>query len=379
MRPSISISGFRNPKNRRNHSAMSEHAIFLADELLFQRMLSLERRRCERTGTRFALILVSFEQLNDALSAKRAEEIACVIGASMRETDILGWYRQSAAIGIILTTLTEATRETLESVVVERIRKILELKLDPLQMERTCISCHVFPGEDSGGISGSNSERLFYSKGQRRDFKDKSAAAIKKILDVSGSLAALLLLSPLFIIISALIKLTSPGPVFFRQTRIGQQGKEFSFLKFRSMYADSDPKIHQEYVRKLIGRKVDNSDGAYKIKLDPRVTPVGRFLRKSSLDELPQFINVLAGDMSLVGPRPPIPYEFEQYSLWHRRRVLEGKPGITGSWQVDGRSRTTFDEMVRMDLRYIRNQCFWLDIRILLKTPFAVFRGDGAY
>src|SRR5438046_7249662 len=113
-------------------------------------------------------------------------------------------------------------------------------------MQRTRMSCHVFPGEDSGGISGNSSELLFYSKEQRRDFKDKSAAAIKKTLDVSGSLAALLLLSPLFIIISALIKLTSPGPIFFRQARIGQKGKEFSFLKFRSMYADSDPKIHQE-------------------------------------------------------------------------------------------------------------------------------------
>src|SRR5437667_3368796 len=128
MRFSNPISGFRNPKNRRNHFAISEHTVFLADELLFQRMLSLERRRCERTGTRFALILVSFEQLNDTLSEKRAEEIARVIGASMRETDIAGWYRQSAAIGIVLTTLTDATRETLESVVVERIRKILELK-----------------------------------------------------------------------------------------------------------------------------------------------------------------------------------------------------------------------------------------------------------
>jgi lipopolysaccharide/colanic/teichoic acid biosynthesis glycosyltransferase len=141
---------------------------------------------------------------------------------------------------------------------------------------------------------------------------------------------------------------------------------------------NSDPAIHKEYIRNLIGNKVGDS-GAYKIKNDPRVTPIGRFLRKSSLDELPQFINVLKGEMSLVGPRPPIPYEFESYALWHRRRILEAKPGITGLWQVDGRSRTTFDEMVRMDLRYIRNQSFWLDVKILLKTPFAVLSGDGAY
>jgi lipopolysaccharide/colanic/teichoic acid biosynthesis glycosyltransferase len=220
---------------------------------------------------------------------------------------------------------------------------------------------------------------MFYSDGHKRDFKEKSNAALKKALDVSGSLAALILLSPLFIIISILIKLTSPGPVFFRQKRIGQFGKEFTFLKFRSMYVNSDPGIHQEYIRRLIDRKVDESDGVYKLKCDPRVTRIGRFLRKSSLDELPQFINVLRGDMSLVGPRPPIPYEFEEYSLWHCRRVLEAKPGITGAWQVGGRSRTTFDEMVRMDLRYISDQCLWLDIKILLKTPFAVLRGDGAF
>jgi lipopolysaccharide/colanic/teichoic acid biosynthesis glycosyltransferase len=109
------------------------------------------------------------------------------------------------------------------------------------------------------------------------------------------------------------------------------------------------------------------------------VTPIGHFLRKTSIDELPQFINVLKGEMSLVGPRPPIPYEIESYSVWHRRRILEAKPGITGEWQVNGRSRTSFDEMVRMDLRYIRNQSIWLDIKILLKTPLAVLNGDGAF
>src|SRR5262249_12191111 len=158
-----------------------------------------------------------------------------------------------------------------------------------------------------------------------------------------------------------------------------QSGGEFTCLKFRSMYINNDPAIHQEYVRNLINKKVDDSHGMFKIKNDPRVTTIGRFIRKTSLDELPQFINVLKGDMSLVGPRPPIPYELESYSLWHRRRITEARPGITGEWQVNGRSRTTFDEMVRMDLRYIRNRSLWLDVKILFKTPFAVFSGNGAY
>jgi len=198
-------------------------------------------------------------------------------------------------------------------------------------------------------------------------------------VDVSGSVMALLILSPVFLSIAALIKATSKGPVFFKQQRIGQAGAEFTFLKFRSMHVNNDPTIHQEYVRKLISQELTEGDGTYKIKNDPRVTAVGRFLRKSSLDELPQFFNVLKGDMSLVGPRPPIPYEFENYSLWHRRRILEARPGLTGIWQVSGRSRTTFDEMVRMDLRYIREQSLWLDVKILFKTPLAVLRGDGAY
>jgi lipopolysaccharide/colanic/teichoic acid biosynthesis glycosyltransferase len=149
------------------------------------------------------------------------------------------------------------------------------------------------------------------------------------------------------------------------------------------MYADNDASIHERYIRQLIADKNSQEDGArkqvYKLKGDPRITPVGRFLRKTSLDELPQFANVLSGCMSLVGPRPPVPYEFAAYEVWHRRRLLASKPGITGFWQVEGRSRVRFDEMVRMDLEYSRAWSLWLDLRILLKTPRAVLSGDGAY
>jgi lipopolysaccharide/colanic/teichoic acid biosynthesis glycosyltransferase len=194
----------------------------------------------------------------------------------------------------------------------------------------------------------------------------------------------LILLSPLFIAIAVVIKLMSKGPVFFKQVRVGQYGVKFTFLKFRSMYSQSNPKIHQDFVRRLISGKEDctvpdNNRGVYKIQNDPRVTLVGRFLRKTSLDELPQFFNVLKGEMSLVGPRPPIPYEVDAYEIWHRRRFLGVKPGITGLWQVEGRSRIKFDEMVRLDLRYALTWSPWLDIKILLRTPHAVLRGNGAY
>ena len=181
-----------------------------------------------------------------------------------------------------------------------------------------------------------------------------------------------------------MIKLTSKGPVLFCQRRIGQFGKTFTFLKFRSMKVDNNPKIHEEYVKKLIAgegdlKQSDGKDGSFKLVNDPRVTPVGKFIRRTSLDELPQFFNVLLGDMSLVGPRPPVPYEYQAYDVWHRRRMIEVRPGITGLWQVKGRSKTTFDEMVRLDLQYAQSWSVAMDVKILLQTPKAVMSGSGAY
>ncbi len=147
------------------------------------------------------------------------------------------------------------------------------------------------------------------------------------------------------------------------------------------MHEDSDANMHKQYVQRFISGQAETSGSVpvYKIKDDPRVTRIGKFLRKTSLDELPQFWNVLMGDMSLVGPRPPIPYEVECYDIWHRRRILEVKPGMTGLWQVRGRSRTTFNDMVRLDLQYAKSWSIWLDLKILFATPRAMISGNGAY
>ena len=159
----------------------------------------------------------------------------------------------------------------------------------------------------------------------------------------------------------------------------------FVFLKFRSMYINNDASVHAKYVRELIAGQAErkasngNGEGVYKLTGDARITTVGKFLRRTSLDELPQFLNVFMGQMSLVGPRPPIDYEVEAYDLWHRRRLLEAKPGITGLWQVNGRSRVKFDDMVRLDLTYARTWSPWLDFKILMRTPRAVVLGEGAY
>lgn len=210
------------------------------------------------------------------------------------------------------------------------------------------------------------------------------AYSLKRPLDIFGALVAIFLFAPLMLIVVAIIKLTSRGPVIFRQTRLGHGGVPFTFFKFRSMATDVDDRIHREFVASLIHAgatdAASEAEGAfrYKLKSDPRVTQVGAFIRKTSIDELPQFFNVLRGDMSIVGPRPPIPYEIDHYQSWHLRRILTAKPGITGLWQVEGRSRVSFDEMVRMDLRYTQACSLVTDLKIMLKTVGVVLRGTGA-
>ena len=206
---------------------------------------------------------------------------------------------------------------------------------------------------------------------------------LKRASDLVISAIALIILSPVWLIISLLIKFDSRGAVLFKQERVGMDGRIFLCYKFRTMKADADENIHREAYRKNIeGLEEANAGNDEKpvfgkVKDDPRITKIGRILRRTSLDELPQFLNVLRGEMSIVGARPPIPYEVEEYDLKHRRR-LDMKPGITGLWQVSGRNRLTFEEMVRIDLYYIENWSLWLDLKIILLTLPAVLRGDGA-
>jgi lipopolysaccharide/colanic/teichoic acid biosynthesis glycosyltransferase len=249
---------------------------------------------------------------------------------------------------------------------------------------RVVITAHLFPENLNREGSDSPADVNLYPDLTQQGTRKRAPLIAKRALDVVGSGILLLVLSPIFALIAIAIKLTSDGPVFFAQERLGQFGTRFRCLKFRTMYTNNDPKIHRDYVERFIAGKAKeerNEAGSvvYKIMDDPRITPVGRLLRKLSFDELPQFWNVLRGEMSLVGPRPPVAYEFRVYDIWHRRRVLEVKPGVTGLWQVSGRSRTSFDDMVRLDLRYSQSWSLWLDLKILAATPRAVFTGDGAY
>lgn len=199
-----------------------------------------------------------------------------------------------------------------------------------------------------------------------------SAEVGKRVFDILGSFIALVLLSPLFAIIALLVKLEDRGPVFFEQTRVGQFGREFKMYKIRSMCLDAEQRL-----KELLEKNQHKEGVTFKIKDDPRITRVGKWLRKFSMDELPQFYNVLIGDMSLVGPRPPVPREVAKYTLAQRRR-LAAKPGITCIWQISGRAEIDFSGQVQLDVDYIESQSFWVDLKILTRTVPAVLSGKGA-
>lgn len=202
----------------------------------------------------------------------------------------------------------------------------------------------------------------------------------KRAMDFILATLGLLIGAPIFGIIALFVKITSPGPVFFRQTRLGENGVPFTFYKFRTMQHNNDEAVHRSFAQNFINGRMLTRKGAriYKMVRDPRVTRLGEFLRRSSLDEIPQLWNVVRGEMSLVGPRPPIHYELDHYQDWHKDR-LRAKPGLTGLWQVSGRSRVPFDEMVMLDLHYITNWSLLLDLKIMLKTLPVLLKGDGAY
>jgi len=216
------------------------------------------------------------------------------------------------------------------------------------------------------------------------DFRNPAVAnsylLFKRLMDVLIALGLIVLFGPLMLLIMAGIRISSPGPIFYWQTRIGKKGKPFSMLKFRSMQVKNDPDLHRAYVQKLIHENIQpgaSSKSNLKMLGDPRITGLGKYLRKFSLDELPQFFNVLRGEMSMVGPRPSLPYEYEVYKEWHKQRLMV-LPGITGLWQAMARNTVSFDDMVRIDIEYIQSMNLWLDLKIMFLTPIVMIRGKGA-
>ena len=377
------------PRSAKRWSPARHHVVFrhrdLLREEIFRAMLALERRRAERSRQPFVLMLLDTSAVEaEKRGSALFEPLASAVASAIRESDLIGWYEEDSVLAVIFTEVCTdenySVTEILTTKVVDALQKNLELGI----LRKLTLSVHVFPENWDAGCTDRVADMKLYPDVSEVASNRRFSKIVKRGMDILGSALLMLVLAPVLAAIALAIKLTSKGPVIFRQERLGQFGNTFECLKFRTMFTDNDPKIHREYVRSFIAGKVqeigsESGAVAYKIKNDPRVTPLGRFLRRTSLDEFPQFWNVLRGEMSLVGPRPPLRYEFEAYDFWHRRRVLEVKPGVTGLWQVAGRSRTSFDDMVRMDLRYSQRWSLWLDLKILLATPLAVFTGHGAY
>jgi lipopolysaccharide/colanic/teichoic acid biosynthesis glycosyltransferase len=354
------------------------------DDRFFHNNLSLERKRTGRSGKPFLLMMLDVNCLN---GNEKKEAILNHLKSRIlnltRETDIKGWYANHTVIGIIFTEVGDDDTTLVTNTILERVNSNLFLVLSSNYLDEIGISLQWFPrGKGEFKIDSHEKNKVFYPDILSNNKRKGLSPFIKRGMDIFGSLLGLVLFSPLFIIIPILIKVSSKGPVFFKQERLGLLGQKFIFLKFRTMQVDCSENSHKEYIKNLISNKNDGEaghNGIYKMQIDARVTKAGRFLRKSSLDELPQFISVLRGEMSLVGPRPPIPYECEYYKIWHMRRIYEVKPGITGMWQVQGRSSCSFNEMVRLDIKYITEWSLWLDIKILFKTPWEVIKAKGAY
>jgi lipopolysaccharide/colanic/teichoic acid biosynthesis glycosyltransferase len=384
------------------------HNITILEKSDFTDLIYYERERSERTNSPFSLIHVDLSNINLRANGKSLHAIIKKVALSLRTVDRTGWI-ESKTIGVFLpdTPLTGA-----KTAAVKLKNNLIQCFGEEFRILNFAVSTYpelfdhkgsTISPQESENRSSSSSETYvmeFSSKPLIADVTTVDSSCIldlsviglraewqlaaKRVIDIVGALFGIVIFAPVMLIIAAAVKITSKGPLLFRQERMGYQGRKFSFLKFRSMYANNDESIHKEYIKKLIqGNHKEINTGSedqpcYKMKKDPRITPLGRILRKSSMDELPQFFNVLLGQMSLVGPRPPIPYELDNYQSWHLKRVLNVKPGITGLWQVEGRSLTTFDEMVRMDLHYANNWNLWLDVKILFLTLQVVFTGMGA-
>jgi lipopolysaccharide/colanic/teichoic acid biosynthesis glycosyltransferase len=356
-------------------------------ETTFHALLTHERRRAERSRKPFVLMLLELHALHaKSVGASFSEQVSSAITGATRETDLIGWYEEGRILAVLFAELNIEENVPIAEFLRSKIETVLRDSIGTKAAARIVITTHIFPESWSQNGTERPADLKLYPDLSEKGSKKRLPIVVKRGIDVLGSTFLLLILSPILAAIALVIKLTSKGPVIFEQERLGQFGTKFKCLKFRTMYTDNDPRIHREYVQNFIAGQTkhvtdsnNNKSVVYKLTDDPRVTPVGRFLRKTSLDEFPQFFNVLRGEMSLVGPRPPVFYEFELYDYWHRRRVFELKPGVTGLWQVNGRSRTCFDDMVRLDLRYSQTWSLWLDLKILLATPLAVVAGNGAH
>jgi len=374
----------------------------------FGAAIRLEQNRADRAGYQFSLILFDTENLQAHNGS--VQYLAYALAARIRSTDEIGWFDKQH-IGAMLPYTSAAGAQTLAG----NIRQAIAAKTSPPEYTiytypfkwfsngnghlsqlhfsdlspewKTTISRDISTAKHADG--GSNILGTQIASADTTLSGGILAQAIepfflnqlplwKRAMDVVGALFGLVVLSPILLLVALIIKIVSPGPVFFKQQRIGKGGKTFTMLKFRTMQFDTDTSIHKNHVKQLINGANNGNSKSPMIKLEnhPQIILFGKILRKMCIDELPQLINVLLGEMSMVGPRPPLTYEVEEYLQWNYAR-FDAVPGMTGLWQVSGKNRLTFTKMMQLDIRYSRKMSLWLDIKILLKTPLAIISQIG--
>ena len=339
-RPPVALASSRDRKR--------SLGIYTSDE--FHDWLRYERKLSGRNGKDMSLILF---RVPDTKTKHHAKKLIVALQSHVRLTDHIGWYDKTR-VGLLLPATNRSGAESLWGHL-QRSHDVSTLSVE----------IHSYPDEwmqdDSQDESDGEKKRPAFIEPE---------PAWKRLLDVVGSLFMLLLFSPVFMIYPIYISLVSPGPVFFRQKRVGRGRQEFEFIKFRTMHIDNNQETHSHHAKDFINHdkpmtKLDD--------VDPRIIPGGKVMRTLGFDELPQIINVLRGEMTLVGPRPCIPYEADEYQRWHRNRFAV-LPGITGLWQISGKNELTFRQMIQLDISYCENLTMRRDIAILLATPPAIVR-----
>jgi len=343
---------------------------FIHSERAFEGILRYERARVDRSGGHFSLVALEADRyLGDKVELKK---LLHAVQKRIRETDKLGWLDE-CTIGVLLPG-TDLEGAWIFAVTFERD---YFKQREPAPFTVYCYPDHWL---HNGNGSSAGKESTYQSKGadpggngsNHRKIHSKVESTLvgglpawKRTLDIVGALVFLLLSVPVFLIYMLYIKIVSPGPILFKQARVGFKGRPFLFLKFRTMHMNNNHDCHETHLKELINsdKPMEKLDEGW----DPRIIFGGRVIRKTCLDELPQLINVLKGEMTLVGPRPCLPYEAEEYLRWHKNR-FDIRPGITGLWQVSGKNKLTFKQMIRLDISYLRNLSFWLDLKILFLT-----------
>lgn len=339
----------------RNWKRDPEEIAMLHSPAIFKALLLHERSRSSRDGSEFSLAVFDVSAMIS--NSRGMKQIVCGVREKMRSIDEIGWF-DARNIGVLLplTNLQGGRRFA------ARVSESVTVALGSIPWTVYTHPTHWLPGGNGDSEHQSQEAQLSILLGSAFSLR---VPAWKRCMDMVGSLVLIALLSPVFLLISIYIKSISPGRALFRQKRVGYQGKLFTFMKFRTMHENNDPGAHRDHLKELIkgGMPMEKLDAG----ADPRIILGGKILRKTCLDELPQLFNVLRGEMSLVGPRPCIPYEAEEYLRWHTHR-FDILPGMTGLWQVSGKNRLSFEQMIRLDISYAKKMSLLLDLKILLLT-----------